>query len=91
MNADTLSLPHCDSGETIQENLDITIGKDHYLPKGFFPFRLIQFFYDRVKDTKGNAWSSYVVDTKSGKIFFFDKNPAIAKKILHILIKKMDE
>ena len=89
-NADTLNLPHCDSVQTLQENLDVAMKKSHFLPDGFFTFRFIQFFYDRVKGTRGNSWASYVFDTKSGKMSYFDKDNSVAKIILTIFNTRLE-
>ena len=89
-NADTLNLPHCDSVQSLQENLDVALRKSNILPDGIFTFRFIQFFYDRVKGSRGNSWTSYVVDTKFGTLSFFDKDTSVAKSILSILNTKLE-
>ena len=90
-NSSTISIPHSDSLITLQANLKDAIGKSHDLESGIFTFDFIHFFYDRIEGTKGNDWTSYVINLHTRKMSYFDRDNQRAKQMLLFFNKSLKE
>ena len=80
-NDTTLSIPHSDDLNVLVAHIMDAVERSKNLKDGVFSFRFIQFFFDRTNGTKGNDWTSYVLDQESNHLFYFDRNSHFAKQI----------
>ena len=80
----TISIPHSDNLESFKENFNDAIVKSRELEKGIFSFRFVQFFFDRIKGSKGNDWTSYVMNMETKEVSYFDRSNQFSKQIVII-------
>ena len=55
------------------------------LDKGIFSFRFVHFFFDRIQGSRGNDWTSYVVNMDTKEVSYFDRSNQMSKQIIIIL------
>ena len=81
----TISIPHSDNLDSFKDNLNDAVVRSRELDKGIFSFRFVHFFFDRIQGSRGNDWTSYVVNMDTKEVSYFDRSNQMSKQIIIIL------
>ena len=90
MNQETICIPHCENVRNLEKPLQNCIEFSRELKDGIFSFRFIQVFIDLISLTRGNDWTSFVVDLQNKKLHYFDRKHDVAKKVLFMVNSRLE-